>query len=139
MTTEKASIQTSVPDWVMTYCRQLAEVHFKRKLNGMYVHMLQSFLAHRPWEANPPFPWRSAKLHKSPGLNAKNGADLGWVAMNMTLPQTLVDQIRHTVESINLSHTGPGRALGLRTFLYTVICWWCTCVYPYENAGVLKT
>jgi hypothetical protein len=49
--------QTSVPNWLMTYNRQLADVHFSRKLNRMYVAMLQGFLAYEPWKADPPFAW----------------------------------------------------------------------------------
>lgn len=131
--------QTSVPDWLMTYCRQLAEVHYSRKLNKMYVHMLQCFLANEPWKANPPFEWRVARIHRSSGMNTRNGADPGWVPMNMVLPVPLIDQIKHTVESINLSGgVGLNRALSLRTFLYTVVCWWCTAVYPYSGPGILE-
>lgn len=137
--TDFAGAQTSVPDWVMTYCRQLAEVHYSRKLNKMYIHMLQCFLANEPWKATPPFAWRVARIHRTSGLNTKAGADPGWVPMNMVLPVVLVDQIKHTIELINLNGgAGLNRALSLRTFLYTVICWWCINVYPYKGPGVLE-
>lgn len=137
--TDFVPAQTSVPDWLMTYCRQLAEVHYSRKLNRMYVHMLQCFLAHEPWKANPPFEWRVARIHRSSGTSTKSGADPGWVPMNMVLPTPLIDQIKHTVEAINLGDgAGLNRALSLRTFLYTVICWWCTAVYPYSGPGMLE-
>jgi hypothetical protein len=132
-----APVQTSVPDWVMTYCRQLSEVHFNRKLNRMYLHMLQCFLANEPWKASPPFPWRAAKIHRSSGLNMKKGSDPGWAPMNMVLPQTLIDQISHVIEAVNNNSTDEGRALSKRTFLYTVVCWWITFVYPYKGPGVL--
>jgi hypothetical protein len=135
--TDTVPAQTSVPDWVMTYCRQLAEVHYSRKLNRMYVHMLQCFMANEPWKANPPFAWRIARIHRSSGLNVKKGSDPGWAPMNMTLPVPLVDQIRHTIDIIYANDTNLSRSLSLRTFLYTVICWWCTCVYPYPGPGVL--
>lgn len=135
--TDTTSVQTSVPDWLMTYCRQLAEVHCQRKLNRMYVHMLQCFLAHAPWKANPPFAWRAAKIHRASGVGGKSGVDMGWTPMNMTLPAELVDQIKHIVEGLNVDRSVEGRALSLRTFLYTAVCWWCICVYPYKGPGML--
>lgn len=135
--TEFVPAQTSVPDWLMTYCRQLADVHYSRKLNRMYVHMLQGFLAYEPWKANPPFAWRVAKIHGSSGLRSRKGADPGWVPMNMVLPLELSDQIKHTIDRINVNDTDMKRVLSLRTFLYTVICWWCTSVYPYKGPGML--
>jgi hypothetical protein len=123
----------------MTYCRQLAEVHYSRKLNRMYVHMLECYLANEPWKATPPFSWRVARIHRSSGVNTNSGADPGWVPMNMVLPMPLVDRIKHTVEAINAGgHVGLDRALSLRTFLYTVVCWWCMAVYPYNGPGILE-
>ncbi|HJV75105.1 MAG TPA: hypothetical protein VJ654_12845 [Noviherbaspirillum sp.] len=136
--TEFVPAQTSVPDWLMTYCRQLADVHYSRKLNRMYVHMLQGFLAFEPWNAKPPFPWRVAKIHGSSGARTRKGTDPGWVPMNMVLPVTLHDQITHTIERINLQRTDEERVLSLRTFLYTAVCWWCTSVYPYRGPGMLN-
>lgn len=130
--------QTSVPDWLMTYCRQLADVHYKRKLNMMYVHMLQSFLAYKPYEAQPPFAWRTAKIHGSSGLRPRKGADLGWVPMNMVLPVDLAQQITHVIEITNMNAPEGVRQLSLRTFLYTAVCWWCTQVYPYTGPGMLE-
>lgn len=130
--------QTSVPDWLMTYCRQLADVHYSRKLNRMYVHMLQGFLAYEPWKATPPLGWRVAKIHRSLGLYARKGSDLGWVPMNMTLPTALYDQIKNTIEVININGTDLNRTLSLRTFLYTVVVWWVTSVYPYPGPGMLE-
>jgi len=136
--TDSVPAQTSVPDWLMTYCRQLAEVHYSRKLNRMYIHMLQCFLANSPWEANPPFPWRVARIHRTTGLS-KNGADAGWVPMNMVLPLELINQVKLTIEMINANKSDDGRerVLSVRTFLYTVICWWVTFVFPYSGPGVL--
>lgn len=135
--TEFVPAQTSVPDWLMTYCRQLADVHYSRKLNRMYVHILQGFLAYEPWKANPPFNWKMAKIHGSSGGSSHKGADYGWVPMNMVLPMALSDQIKHVIEMVNMSSTDLDRKLSLRTFLYTAICWWCTCVHPYKGPGIL--
>lgn len=135
--TEFVPAQTSVPDWLMTYCRQLADVHYQRKLNRMYVHMLQTFLAYKPWEATPPFPWRVARIHGSSGLRSRKGADPGWVPMNMVLPVALADEIRHAIEFMNLNSVDLERTLSMRTFLYTAVSWWCTGVYPYKGPGML--
>ncbi len=35
--------QTSAPDLIMTHCKQLAAVYYGRRLNRMYVHMLEGF------------------------------------------------------------------------------------------------
>ena len=121
----------------MTFCRQLAEVYYRRKLNRMYVHMLQSFIASEPWKACPPFPWRSARMHSS-SPNLRNGFELGWLPMNMSLPTELMDQIKQTIETINVSGSGLARDLSIRTFLYTAICWWCTAVHPYSGPGILE-
>lgn len=129
--------QTSVPEWLMTYCRQLADVHYSRKLNRMYVHMLQGFLAYEPWKATPPFAWRVARIHRSSGLQPRKGSDLGWVPMNMMIPAELADQIKHRIEAVNTNSPDLERVLSLRTFLYTAICWWCTSVYPYSGPGML--
>lgn len=139
MNTEFVPAQTSVPDWLMTYCRQLADVHYGRKLNRMYVHMLNGFLAYEPWKANPPFAWRVARIHRSSGPHMRKGSDLGWVPMNMLLPTELHDRIKHTIEKININGTDNHRAVSLRTFLYTVICWWCTSVFPYTGPGMLDS
>jgi hypothetical protein len=137
--TNNVPAQTSVPDWLMTYCRQLAEVHYSRKLNRMYVHMLECFLAHRPWEAKPPFGWKVARVHRSSVVNARKGTDLGWAPMNMMLPQKLNDQIKSTIAAINNSiGYDEEKTLSLRTFLYTAVCWWCVFVYPYEGPGVIE-
>ncbi len=139
MMTDFVPAQTSVPDWLMTYCRQLADVHYNRKLNRMYVAMLQGFLAYEPWNANPPFAWRVARIHRASGVHTRKGADPGWVPMNMVLPVDLSDKIKHTIARITDSGTGElKRDLSLRTFLYTVICWWCTSVYPYSGPGMLE-
>ena len=139
MNTEFVPAQTSVPDWLMTYCRQIADVHYARKLNRMYVHMLQGFLVYEPWKANPPFHWRVARIHRSSGMHPRKGADLGWAPMNMTIPIPLYDQIKNVIEIININDTSLERQLSMRTFLYTVVCWWCTTVYPYEGSGILPT
>lgn len=129
--------QTSVPDWLMTYCRQLADVHYSRKLNRMYVHMLQGFLAYKPYNANPPFGWRVAKIHSSSGGRPRKGADLGWVPMNMVLPVELAEQIKQVIEIENMNAPDDSKKLSLRTFLYTAVCWWCSSVYPYKGLGLL--
>jgi hypothetical protein len=136
--TEFVPSQTSVPDWLMTYCRQIADVHYSRKLNRMYVHMLQGFLAYEPWKATPPFAWRVAQIHRSSAGLPRKGSNLGWAPMNMMIPIALYEQIKNTIEVINVNDTSMTRALSLRTFLYTVVCWWCTSVYPYQGAGLLS-
>jgi hypothetical protein len=138
MNTEFVASQTSVPDWLMTYCRQLADVHYERKLNKMYVHMLSGFLAYEPWKQNPPFAWRVARTHRSSISIPRKGVDLGWAPMNMMLPNALYDRIKNTIEVINNANHGQ-KPLSLRTFLYTVICWWCSSVYPYSGPGVLPS
>lgn len=136
---EHASAQTSVPEWLMTYCRQLADVHYQRKLNVMYVHMLESFLAYGPWKATPAYKWRSAKIHPTGkiGYN-KRDSDSGWLPMNMVLPNKLVDQVREVIEIVN-NNPPPEltRKLSLRTFLYTAVCWWTDHVFPYSGAGLI--
>ncbi len=129
--------QTSVPDWLMTYCRQIADVNHGRRLNRMYEFMLEGFLSVKPWQANPPLPWRMARIHGSSGLRSRTGADLGWVPMNMVLPVELAQRIKDTIEVINNNATGNERELSLRTFLFTAVCWWCTYVHPYKGPGML--
>lgn len=132
--------QTSVPDWLMSYCRQLADVHYQRKLNRMYVHMIQAFLAYEPWKAQPPLAWRMAKVHKPIlGLHftRSSSADLGWVPMNMLIPIVLHNQIKNVIEVVNMNDTEISRKLSLRTFLYTAIYWWVTSVYPYKGPGMV--
>ena len=128
--------QTSVPDWLMTYCSQLADVHYSRKLSQMYVHMLEGFLTYAPWKANPPLAWRFARNHGAT-QHSRNGSDMGWVPMNMMLPQELADRIKEAVKAINAESSEEGRKLSLRTFLYTAIYWWCTSVYPYQGSGII--
>lgn len=136
MTTEFVPAQTSVPNWLMTYCRQLSDVHYERKLNRMYVHMIESFLAYMPWKASPPFEWRLAQIHR--GLH--RNTDSGWVPMNMVLPTTLVDRVKHMIDVINATYGGNlPRTLSLRTFLYTAVCWWCIAVYPYSGPGLINS
>lgn len=141
MNTEFVPAQTSVPNWLMTYCRQLADVHYQRKLNKMYVHMLESFLAYEPWKANPPFEWRLARIHRTTGgVSVRRDTDSGWVPMNMVLPTALVDRMKHAVEHINATYAAVlPRALSMRTFLYTAICWWCIAVYPYKGPGMINS
>ena len=136
--TDFVPAQTSVPDWLMTHCRQVSDVHYRRKLNRMYVYMLQEgFLKLEPWKANPPLAWKVPKGHGSYGTHSRKGADLGWVPMNMVLPTDLADKIKRTIEIINMNSTDSGKKLSLRTFLYTAIYWWCTEVHPYEGPGIL--
>jgi hypothetical protein len=130
--------QTSVPDWLMTYARQIADVHYSRRLNRMYVHMLQGFLAYEPWKANPPLPWRVARIHRSASTYVRKGSDLGWVPMNMVLPTPLVEQIKNSVEIVNINSPELTRMLSVRTFLYTAVVWWVTSVYPYKGPGLLE-
>lgn len=140
MNTEFVPAQTSVPNWLMTYCRQLADVHYQRKLNRMYVHMLESFLAYEPWKANPPFAWRLAKIHQTTGGPLiRREADAGWVPMNMVLPTPIVDRMKHAIEQINATDATLTKSLSLRTFLYTAICWWCIAVYPYQGPGLINS
>lgn len=139
MDTKFVPAQTSVPDWLMTFCRQLADVHYSRKLNRMYVHMLQGFLAYEPWKASPPLEWRVARIHRSSGVHVRKGSDLGWVPMNMLLPEALYEQIKNTIEIININDTTLTRNLSLRTFLYSVVVWWVSSVYPYTGPGMLES
>ena len=134
--TKISPAQTSVPDWLMTYCSQLADVHYSRKLRQMYVHMLEGFLAYAPWKANPPLAWRVAKTHGTT-QHLRNSSDIGWVPMNMMLPQELAGRIKNAIEVINANASEKGRKLSLRTFLYTAIYWWCTSVYPYQGTGII--
>lgn len=140
MDTEFAPLQTSIPEWLMTYLRQIADVHYSRKLNRMYVHMLESFLAYEPWKANPPFEWRLPRTHRSGGSSARPSADPGWVPMNMQLPNALVDRLKVQVEQVNSGYSASlKRDLSMRTFLYTAVCWWCIAVYPYEGPGLIHS
>jgi hypothetical protein len=138
MNPEFAPAQTSVPDWLLTYCRQVADVHYGRKLNRMYVHMLESFLAVEPWKANPPLEWRFAKIHRSSGGSPRRAHDLGWVPLNMLIPNELHDRIKHAIDVINTNGTGSHRQLSFRTFLFTTIYWWCTYVHPYKGPGLIE-
>lgn len=141
MNTEFAPAQTSVPNWLMTYLHQLADVHYGRKLNKMHVHMLESFLVYQPWKAHPPLDWRIAKSHRTRAA--------GWVPMNMILPTELVDRMKHIIEGINEgesarilggeSSTLPRAVLSLRTFMYTAIYWWCTAVFPYDGNQLINS
>lgn len=141
MDTDFVPAQTSVPNWLMTYCRQLADVYYQRKLNRMYVHMLESFLAIEPWKANPPFEWRRAQLHRTSGsAGTRRDADAGWVPMNLVLPTTLIDRMRVTIEQVNGTPSASlTRAVSMRTFLYTAVMWWCVAVYPYDGPGLIDS
>ncbi len=140
MQTEFVPSQTSAPDWLMTYCRQLADVYYARKLNRMYIHMLEGFLAVEPWAAKPPFEWRQARIHRSGGVTARRDADPGWVPMNMMLPNALIDRIKEKIEHINMTYASTlTRKVSMRTFLYTAICWLCIAVYPYEGPGLIRS
>lgn len=135
--TENVPAQTSVPDWLMTYCRQLADVHHGRRLNRMYEFMLEGFLKVEPWKANPPLEWRMARIHGASGMRSRKGADLGWVPMNMVLPIGLAERIKQSIEVININATQSNREVSLRTFLFTAVYWWCTYVHPYQGPGLL--
>lgn len=140
MNTESTPAQTSMPDWLMTYCHQLADVHYQRRMYRMYVHMLESFLGYGPWKADPPFEWRQAKPHRKEGASdVRRSGDAGWVPVNLVLPGTLVDRVKGAIEQINAVAGAEAlpRALSLRTFLYTAICWWCFAVYPYKGPGLI--
>lgn len=136
--TEFVPAQTSVPDWLMSYCRQLADVHYQRRLARMYVAMMEGFLTIAPWKANPPLPWYVPRTHRVSEASAKRNADLGWAPMNMQLPVDLVDRIKTELEILN----GSGiyeRQLSMRSFLYTAVVWWCTHVYEYKGPGLLES
>lgn len=135
--TEYIPAQTSVPDWLMTYCRQIADVHHGRRLNRMYEFMLEGFVKVAPWKAEPPLNWRMARIHGSSGLRSRKGADLGWVPMNMVLPTDLAERIKQAIDIINTNATEGERDVSLRTFLFTAVYWWCTYVHPYKGPGVL--
>lgn len=134
--TDFVNAQTSVPYWLMVDFHQVAVVKYGR-LNRMYIHMLQGFLAYEPWKANPPLQWRSARIHGSASSNVRQGADLGWVPMNMLLPVGLVEKIKHTIDVINVSGTGPEKKLSLRSFLYTAVLWWYSDVLQFKARASL--
>lgn len=137
--TDFVHAQTSVPDWLMTYCRQLADVHYGRRLNRMYLHMLQSFLAYEPWKATPPFAWRTARSARSFGGTGHKDSGIGWVPMNMTLPIALYDKAKIAIEMINMNNGELTRDVSLRTFLYTMVIWWCSDVFPYNGPGMIPS
>jgi len=140
MSTEFAPAQTSVPEWLMTYCRQLSDVHYQRKLNRMYVHMIESFLNYEPWNATPPFEWRLAQIHRVSAAAGGVARDSGWVPLNMQLPNAQIDRIKAMIEVVNnTSGATLQRKLSMRTFLYTAICWWCMAVYPYKGPGLINS
>jgi hypothetical protein len=140
MSIEFVPAQTSVPNWLMTYCRQLADVHYERRLNRMYVHMIESFLAYEPWKAQPPFEWRLARIHRAGGPGGRVGTDPGWVPMNMVLPNDLMDRVKAVIETINVTYgASMKRNLSLRTFFYTAVCWWVMAVYPYSGPGLINS
>ena len=136
--TDFVPAQTSVPDWLMTYCRQLADVHYGRRLSRMYLHMLQSFLAYEPWKANPPLKWRTARVPRTFGENGRGDSGLGWVPMNMTLPLDLHERAKTAIEIINMNNGALLRDVSLRTFLYTMVVWWCTEVFSYSGPGIIE-
>lgn len=138
MNTDYVPAQTSAPDWLMTYCRQLSEVHHQRRLNRMYVYMLEAFLAYEPWKSVPPFEWRQARIHAAIGALERKETDLGWVPMNMVLPNLLFARIKQTIEYINTYDTTSKHKLSMRTFLYTAVCWWCSAVHPYDGPGIIS-
>jgi hypothetical protein len=98
--------------------------------------MLEGFLAYAPWKANPPLAWRVARTHGN-AQHSRKASDIGWVPMNIMLPQELADRIKDSIEAINMNASEEGRKLSLRTFLYTAIYWWCTSVYPYQGTGII--
>lgn len=137
MNTDLVPSQTSVPDWLMTYCRQLADVHYARRLNRMYVHMLQAFLKFDPWKSNPPFPWYYTRVHQSSNTKRHGGSDLGWIPMNMQIPVEIINEIKAAIEVINVNNMSLKRKISVRTFLYTAVVWWCKEVHPYNGPGML--
>lgn len=128
--------QTSVPYWLMIDFHREAIVRHGR-LNRMYIHMLQGFLAYEPWKANPPLIWKRPKVHGSTSTSVRAGSDSGWVPMNMLLSMVLLDQIKNTIEIINLNRGDSDRKLSLRSFLYTAVCWWYSQVLQCKVAGSL--
>jgi hypothetical protein len=136
--TNFVNAQTSVPYWLMVDFHRESVVRYGR-LNKMYIHMLQGFLAYEPWKSTPPLPWRAAKVHGSTGPKVRQGSDPGWVPMNMLLPNDLVERIKHTIDMINLSESAPDKKLSLRSFLYTAVCWWYLDVLQCKGAGVIDS
>lgn len=139
---DRVPAQTSVPDWLMTYCRQLADVHHGRRLNRMYEFMLNGFLRMEPWKASPPLEWRQSRVHGSSTLVSYRGTggDPGWGPMNMMLPVDLAERIRQTIDFINVNGGmwNTGQKLSMRTFLYTAVYWWCSFVHPYKGPGIMQ-
>lgn len=135
--TDFVNAQTSVPYWMMIDFHREAIVRYGR-LNKMYVHMLQGFLAYEPWKANPPLSWKKTKVHGSTGPRVRAGSDPGWVPMNMLLPMLLLDQIKNAIEMINLNRGDLDKKLSLRVFLYTAVCWWYSEVLQCKAAGSLE-
>lgn len=128
--------QTSVPYWMMIDFHREAIVRYGR-LNKMYIHMLQGFLAYEPWKANPPLKWKRPKVHGSTGSSARAGSDSGWVPMNMLLSNVLLDQIKNEIEIINLNRGDSDKKLSLRGFMYTAVCWWYSDVLQCKAVGSL--
>jgi hypothetical protein len=136
--TKYVNAQTSVPYWLMVELHQVALRRYTR-LNKMYILMLKSFLAYKPWEANPPLPWRVAKAHGTFSHTVGNPSVSGWVPMNMLLPSEMVDEIKHTIEVINyiVPDHKLERRLSLRSFLYTAVVWWYRDVLNLKGPGVI--
>jgi len=129
---DQINTQTSVPKNIAIYVKLLAIEHYG-SLNVMYTDILIKFLSISPWKANPPLPWRMAKVH-SPAFNkGKLVSDASWVPMNMMLPAKLVNDIKAELILINATSE---KNVSLRTFLYTAIFWWCTYVMPSKKSGL---
>lgn len=124
--------QTSAPDWMRKYCRQLADIHYDCRLGKMYIDMLESFLKMKPYKAKPAFPWYVPNMHASRAGVMRQNADLGWVPLNMVLPVDLVNRMRQEIDSINLYQVDE-KKMSLRTYLYTAAVWWCSAVHPYKG------
>jgi hypothetical protein len=74
---------------------------------------------------------------RSHGLRERKGSDPGWVPLNMIIPIDLSEKIKQVIDFHNTYTRGDERPLSLRTFLYTVVVWWCTAVYEYKGPGML--
>jgi hypothetical protein len=131
-----SAMQTSVPDPVMTHCRQLANVHYSRRLKKMYVHMLEGFLTYAPWKAAPALTWRPAQTHPQTAIRGSKKSVSTWVPMNMLLPADLAERVKNEISSINSAGT-PEQSISLRTFLFTAVAWWLVHVYEYDCLEML--
>lgn len=131
------SVQSSVPDWMMTYLHQLADVKYGRKLNRMYIEMVDGFLLTRPYrrEENP-LSWYMPRVHAYRTGVVRGNADANWVALNMILPVELLDKVRTEIEMINMNNLDETK-VSMRIYIYTAAVWWVSQIHPYKGLKLI--